>query len=75
MQSPSPEEEQLHAPGHHGGLPAGKQLGRKGLGGPSGQQIEHDPAMCALFQQGWGMVSWTAPDKYCQEVERGDPFF
>lgn len=53
IQSPAPEEEQPHAPGCDWGLPAGKQLGQKGLGGPGGQQIEHDPAVCEPFQQGW----------------------
>ncbi|GAB0178750.1 mitochondrial enolase superfamily member 1 [Grus japonensis] len=29
-----------------GGNPAGKQLGRKGPGGPGGNRVENEPAMC-----------------------------
>lgn len=44
VQSPAPEEEQPQGPVYSGGHPAGKQLGRKRPGGPSGQQGEHKPA-------------------------------
>lgn len=39
---------QLHAGGH----PVGKQLDRKGPGGPGGHQIEHEPAMHPCSNEG-----------------------
>ncbi|KAK4826931.1 hypothetical protein QYF61_012780 [Mycteria americana] len=39
MQSPVPGDKYLHAPGYAGGHPAGKQLGRKRPGDPSGTKL------------------------------------
>lgn len=45
--TPAPGEEQPQALGHAGGQPAGKQLCRKGAGGPGGHQVKHEAAIAA----------------------------
>ena len=52
VQIPAPREEQAHAPVHAGGWLAGKQIGRKGPGGPGGHQVEHEPAMGPYGKEG-----------------------
>lgn len=46
MRSPAPGEENPDAPVNAGDHTAGKQLCRKGSGGPSGDQVQHEPEMC-----------------------------
>lgn len=52
MQSPAPGEEKCQAPVHAGGYPHRKKADRKGLRGPSGYQVEHEPAMCTCHKEG-----------------------
>ena len=42
-----------------GGCPAGKQLIRKGPGGPGGHQVEHEPALVRPCLECW--VQFKAP--------------
>jgi len=59
MPSPAPGEESSHAPVHTGGTLSAKQLCREGPEGPGGQQTEHEPAVCQLWQR-WPAASWAA---------------
>ncbi|PKU45238.1 hypothetical protein llap_4465 [Limosa lapponica baueri] len=48
VQSPTPGEEQLHAPIYTGGHPTKKQLSRKGPGDPGGHEVEQTSQQYAL---------------------------
>ena len=52
MQGPAPREEQPHAPVQAWGRPAAEQLCGEGPGCPSGQQVNHEPAVCPGCQEG-----------------------
>ena len=52
MQSPAFGKEHSYAPIHAGGYAAGKQIGRKGLGGSSRHQVEHEPEICTSCEEG-----------------------
>ncbi|KAK4827955.1 LOW QUALITY PROTEIN: hypothetical protein QYF61_022657 [Mycteria americana] len=55
---------QIYAGDH----PAGKQLGRKGPGGPGGLQVEHEPAMYSCIKEDYwypGLPLVRPPLEYC----------
>jgi len=52
-----------------GVIPFGKQLCRRRLGGPCGQQVEHDPAIHSCIKEGQQPHGL----RYCQQVEGSDP--
>lgn len=51
---------------------SGGQLCRKGLGGPDGQRVEHEPATCPCHIDGqwYPGLRW---DGCCRQVEGCDP--
>ncbi|KAK4828361.1 hypothetical protein QYF61_026022 [Mycteria americana] len=52
---------------------AGKQICRKGLGGPNGQPSDHEPAMCPCGNEGQWYPGLHKEECY-QQVKGGDPF-
>lgn len=59
-------EEQLQAAIHSGGCTAGKQVGRKSPGDPSGHQAGYEPEMCPCCKgnETYSGLDWA---NYCQE--------
>jgi len=49
---PHQGEEQPQVPAHVRGHLARKQLCKKGPGGPGGNQVDHEPAMCPCSKEG-----------------------
>lgn len=55
-QSPAHGEEQPQAPGRAGGRPAGKQLGRKGPGGPGGHRLDMSQQRALAAKKATGIL-------------------
>lgn len=70
--SPAAEKEKLHVPIHVGGLPAVKQLYRRGRGSPASHQVEHEPVGHPYSKKTQQLPGWHKEES-CHEVEGRDP--
>jgi len=58
MEGSAPGEEEPRASVPAGSSAAGKEVYRKGPGGPGGQQGDHKPAVCSGGQEGQWFPGW-----------------